>query len=167
MENIYGIKDRINYLLTFLRHSKNQKDNYIALKDENIKRNLHELSNSDLKLRSSIKNNYTKSFIIWNSIAIYINIIRKRKNFLRFFSSILFFFIFYLKLAHLIFTSISLISAFYYNERFMHIDYLLSGVNPNIIMDYTDSSSRSKDLLAIQILQAIIFEDLKQKENNR
>ena len=85
----------------------------------------------------------------------------KNKSFSKFFFSKINF----KKIAHLLFSFSSLLSTFHFNERLFHLDYVLNTLDPNLICDYTESSKKNKENLEIQIFQAIIFDDLKNKKD--
>jgi len=57
----------------------------------------------------------------------------------------------------------SFATAFYFNERLFHVDYLFSKLDPSLIADFSDSSKKNKDNLGIQIFQALVLDDLKSK----
>lgn len=126
--------NKMSYQYNFLIHSGNP--NHLRTKE-------------DIRLREVILRNYFKSFLIWNSISLYLNYIRRNKSIGKSLATIS------------LMTVSSLCCAFYFNERFLHLDHIFKTVDPNLLVNTSVLSN--KEYLDLKLFQAIVFNNLKHK----
>jgi hypothetical protein len=77
MENSVPFMTKIKFHLDFMKHSNVRNKNHFATQE-------------DIRLRQVLIQNYFKSFLIGNSIALYLNYLRKNKSFYKTFMSNIF-----------------------------------------------------------------------------
>ena len=63
-------------------------------------------------------------------------------------------------------STFGLASAFYFNERFFHIDYIFKNIDPNIIVNTRELSNSNKDYFKFKIFQALVLDEISKEKGS-
>jgi hypothetical protein len=66
--------------------------------------------------------------------------------------------------AHLTISTIGLLSAFYFNERLYHIDYIFKVIDPNLTVNTRELTHNNKENVKFKILQALVLEEIERDQ---